>query len=146
MEGEALDGTKTQVPGDLAKPAVVLIGYVQDAQFDIDRWLLGLAQMNTPVNLTELPAIRGFVPGMFAERIDEGMRSGIPKEDWGAVVTVYDDADKLVQLTGNERPRNARVLLLDEKNKIVWFHDRGFSVGSLKALDAEARQIASSGE
>ena len=68
--------------------------------------------------------------------IDSGMRSGIPEEDWAAVVTVYEEADKLAAFTGNEAGRNGRVLLLDGEGQVVFYHDRGYSVGSLKKLVA----------
>lgn len=142
VTGTALSGETVTLPEALKKPAVVLIGYVQDAQFDIDRWLLGLAQLKTPIDLRELPTIRGFLPGMFAETIDSGMRSGIPEEDWGTIVTIYDDADPIVQLTGNTRPRNARVALIGAENRIVWFHDRGYSAKAVMELDGLARKHA----
>jgi hypothetical protein len=79
------------------------------------------------VAVREVPTIKGLVPGVFAGMIDGGMRRGIPEEDWGAVITVYGDAGEIVGLTGNENPNNARVLLLDEKGRVIWFHDRGYS-------------------
>ncbi|MHC4469812.1 MAG: hypothetical protein ACYTDY_05530 [Planctomycetota bacterium] len=126
--GESLDGREHRIPEDFAgKKALLLVGYVQNAQFDIDRWLLGLAQAEVDVAVREVPTIKGLVPGVFAGAIDGGMRRGIPEEDWGVVITVYGDAGDIVRLTGNENPNNARVLLLDEKGKVVWFHDRGYS-------------------
>ncbi|MEQ8765670.1 MAG: hypothetical protein RL885_17230 [Planctomycetota bacterium] len=126
--GESLSGEEMKLPGDLAgKPALLLIGYVQDAQFDLDRWLLGLMQAGVDIPLYEVPTIDGLVPGMIAGSIDEGMRSGIPKEDWGSVVTVYGDADQIVAFTGDENPRNGRIVLLDADGKVAWFHDRGYS-------------------
>ena len=48
------------------------------------------------------------------------MRSGIPNEDWEPVVTLYgSDARDLVELTGNERGRNTRVLLVDSEADAV---------------------------
>lgn len=126
--GESLDGKEYRIPEDFAgEKALLLVGYKQNAQFDIDRWLLGLAQAKVTVKVREVPTIKGLVPGLFAGSIDNGMRRGIPEEDWGAVITVYGDAGAIVRLTGNESPNNARVLLLDEKGKVVWFHDRGYS-------------------
>ncbi len=143
VAGEALDGKQWDIPGDLAgRPAILLIGYVQDAQFDIDRWLLGISQLGTPVPFLELPAIKGLAPRMFQGTIDEGMREGIPIEDWRGVVTLWsDDAAEVVELTGTERPRNARVALLDGEGRIVWFADRGFSAGQMMELDATAREL-----
>lgn len=144
VRGEALDGKAWRIPEDLAgRPAIVLVGYVQDSQFDIDRWLLGIAQVGTPVPFLELPAIPGLAPRMFKGTIDEGMRSGIPIEDWRGVITLWgDDAKKVIALTGNEEPRNARVLLLDAQGRVVWFADRGFSPSQMLELDERARELA----
>ena len=143
MAGEALDGTERELPGDLGgAPAVLLFGYDQDAQFDADRWLLGLLQAETPVEVLEVPTIPGFAPRVLAGRIDDGMRSGIPAEDWRSVVTLYGaDAAAITELTGNQNPRNMRVLLVDGEGLIRWFHDRGFSAGVLLELDALAREL-----
>lgn len=144
VTGEGLDGTPRTLPDDLAgAPAILLVGYVQDTQFDLDRWLLGLLQAGTPGSILEVPTIPGLVPGVIAGTIDGGMRSGIPSEDWASVVTVYrSDAKRIVAATGNERPRNGRVLLLDGEGQIVWFHDRGYSAAKLLELDARTRALA----
>ncbi|MGE3171891.1 MAG: hypothetical protein AB7O97_04645 [Planctomycetota bacterium] len=141
----ALDGTLVRVPEDFAgAPLVLLVGYEQDAQFDADRWLLGLLQAEVPVAIRELPTIPGFVPRLLAGTIDSGMRSGIPDEDWGAVITVYDDAAAVAAFTGNEAGRTMRVLLLDERGTVAWFHDRGYSAGTLLRL-LEALGLRASG-
>lgn len=128
VEGEALDGTPFRLPEDLlGAPAVLLVGYVQRTQFDIDRWLLGLLQAEVAVPIYEVPTIDSLVATQLKGTIDDGMRAGIPEEDWSAVVTVYGDADAIVELTGNERPQNARVLVLDPSGQVAWFHDRGYS-------------------
>jgi hypothetical protein len=128
VEGESLDGRAVRLPEDFAgQKMLLLVGYVQDSQFDIDRWLLGLLQGEVPVKFLEVPTIEGLVPGIFAGTIDGGMRKGIPEEDWGGVVTVYGDAADITRMTGTENPRNARVLLLDETGRVIWFHDRGYS-------------------
>jgi hypothetical protein len=58
------------------------------------------------------------------------------------VVTVYgEQGEAIVELTGNESPRNIRVLLLDAEGKVVWMHDRGFSAGKLLELDAAVREL-----
>ena len=143
VAGEALDGKAWKIPQDLAgKPAIVLVGFVQDSQFDIDRWLLGITQAETPVPFLELPTIKGLAPRMFKGTIDDGMRGGIPQEDWRGVITLWgDDAKRVVELTGNEQPNNARVLLLDAEGRIAWFADRGYSANGMVALDARAREL-----
>ena len=62
------------------------------------------------------------------------MRSGIPQNLWKLVITVYDDADKIVQFLGDEDGLNARVIVLDERGTVIYQHDRGFSVGELNKL------------
>lgn len=143
VTGTSLDGTETTLPADLAgAPAVLLIGFEMESQFDIDRWILGLVQAETPVELLELPTIPGMFPGLFAGTIDDGMRGGIPSEDWGSVVTLYrSDASKVAGFTG-KGDRNARVLLLDAGGEVVWFHDRGYSAAHVLELDAAARELA----
>ncbi|MEO0650009.1 MAG: hypothetical protein AAFZ65_04975 [Planctomycetota bacterium] len=128
VEGEALNGTPFTLPDDLVgQPAVLLIGYVQRTQFDIDRWLFGLLQAEVAVPIYEVPTIKSLVATQLKGTIDDGMRAGIPEEDWSSVVTVYGDAGAIVDLTGNERPQNTRVVVLDADGRVAWFHDRGYS-------------------
>ena len=134
VSGRDLEDAPIDLPSDLAgEPAVVLVGYVQGSQFDIDRWMLGMVQSGSELRLVEVPAVGGWFPDLFLQpTIDEGMRSGIPAENWTSVVTLYgDDADRLQRFTGTERPRNARVLLLNPEGTVNWFWDQGYSPGRL---------------
>lgn len=148
VQGETLEGDELRLPGDLEGPAVLLLGYVQDAQFDADRWLYGLLQADLQsVAILEVPTIPGLFPRLLAGTIDSGMRSGIPSEDWSSVVTVYGDgAGELVRFTGNEVPRNIRVLLVDGEGTVRWFHDRGFSAGRLIDLEEAVRALPAAAE
>ena len=147
VTGTSLAGKEIELPASVAgKAAVFLVGYVQKAQFDGDRWLLGLLQAGLDVQIYELPTIEGLLPGMFAGSIDEGMRRGIQEEDWASVVTIYEDAEKIVAITGNEKPNNMRVFLLDDAGKIAWFHDRGFSAGKLIELQEKLKALGSAGD
>lgn len=145
VAGQSLQKQAVAIPGAWAgKPVVLLVGYVQETQFDLDRWAVGLTMAKLPVPVVEVPTIPGLVPSMISGWIDSGMRSGIPAEDWASVVCVYgSDAKKIVAITGNQGPRNGRIFLLDEAGKVAWFHDRGFSAGKLAELDAKARELAS---
>ena len=118
------------------KFTLLLIGYKQNSQFDIDRWLIALDMTETQVNAYEIPTIQGLFPQMFSTVIDNGMRAGIPKALWKGVVTVYDDGEKVQALTGNENASNARVVLLDEQGKILYFYDQGFAVAALNEVRA----------
>ena len=123
------------------QPLLLLIGYDQDAQFDLDRWLLALDQVGWTTLSYEVPTIPGMIPRLLSGTIDGGMRRGIPQEDWASVVTVYGDAARLAEFTGNEDGLTGRVVLLDGDGKVVFFHDRGFSVGSLKRLQAARAEL-----
>jgi hypothetical protein len=134
--GTSLAGDEVRIPEDLSgEPALLLVGFKMDSQFDLDRWLLGIQQADIQVRAYELPTIPGMLPGLFAGRIDEGMRSGIPEEDWASVVTLYDDAPAVVRFVGNENPLPGRILLLDGKGRVVFFHDQGYSAGTLARLE-----------
>ncbi len=135
VTGKDLNGREYRLPRDLfGAPSLLLVGYEQNSQFDIDRWLLGLRQEGIDVRLFEVPTIPGLLPGLFAGKIDQGMRSGIPEEDWVSVITVYGDGERIARFTGNENRLPGRVLLLDGQGRVVFFHDEGYSVGTLLRL------------
>ncbi len=116
-------------------PVLVLVGYKQNTQFDIDRWLLALTQAKVDVKAIEVPTIPGMLPGLYANQIDKGMRSGIPSSLYDIVITVYgDEADKIAKFTGNANALPARALLLDRGGKVVFLHDEGFSVDALMKM------------
>ncbi|MCB9558047.1 MAG: hypothetical protein H6707_18175 [Deltaproteobacteria bacterium] len=136
VRGNALDGRAWKLPGDLrGKPTLLLIGYKQDSQFDIDRWLLGIEQLGLKITAIELPTIAGMFPRMFSTRIDSGMRRGIPKALWGGVITIYGDAKTIQRFTGTENALNARVILLDGRGKVAFFYDEGFAIAPLRRLE-----------
>lgn len=141
--GSSLAGETVEIPGAFrGKPVVLLVGYQQQTQFDIDRWLLGLSETKTDVAVRELPTLPGLAPRAFSGFIDGGMRRGIPEADWGSVVTVYGDAAKIAEFTGNRDGLPGRVLLLDADGKVAYFHDRGYSVGSLMRLRETLASLA----
>lgn len=135
--GQSLEKNTVTIPNDFTgEVTLLLIGYVQNSQFDIDRWLIALDMTETQVNAYEIPTIQGLFPQMFSTVIDNGMRAGIPKALWKGIVTVYDDGEKVQALTGNENASNARVVLLDEQGKILYFYDQGFAVAALNEVRA----------
>ncbi|MCC4833748.1 hypothetical protein LMH66_13985 [Shewanella sp. 10N.7] len=138
VSGESLAQTAMNYPEDVSgQVTLLLIGYKQDSQFDIDRWLIGLDMTQTQVAVYELPTIQGMFPRMFSTLIDNGMRAGIPKPLWKGVVTIYEDGEQVQAFTGNENPNNTRVVLLNAEGKIIYFYDQGFSVAALNELRAK---------
>ena len=134
--GESLREERVELPADLAgQNAVLLVGYEQDAQFDIDRWLMGILQAEVDAQLLEIPTIPGLMASMASGFIDDGMRGGIPVEDWSVVVTLYGSAAKPVaEFTGTTNGQIARVLVLDKKGQVTWFDDKGYSPRKALAL------------
>ncbi len=142
VRAAALDESVVAIPDNfIGKETLLFIGYAMDSQFDIDRWLLGLTQLEVDVAVYELPTIPGLIPGMFGNVINNGMRSGIPQEDWAIVATVYDDADAIARFLGNETPLPARVVLLDKQGKVAFFHDRGYSTKTLLRLNEQLQEL-----
>jgi hypothetical protein len=135
VTGTSLSGESVQIPERYkGKNTLLLIGYTQRAQFDIDRWILGALQADVKAQIVEVPTIAGMVPQMVQGFIDGGMRSGIPKSDWASVITVYEDANKIIQALGNDRPQSAYVILLDKEGRIVWTSNIGYSASQVLEL------------
>ena len=128
VQGENLNKETIALPDHyIGKPTLYLVGYAQRAQFDIDRWILGVLQADVPVQIVEVPTIAGMMPEMVQSFITNGMRSGIPSADWASVVTVYGDAKKIIAALGNERPQSAYAVLVDKNGRIVWTSNIGYS-------------------
>ena len=135
VSGQTLEQNSVNIPENFSGNfTLLLLGYKQDSQFDIDRWLIGLDMTETKVDVYEIPTIQGLFPRMFSTMIDNGMRKGIPKPLWKGVITVYADGETIQAFTGNENPNNARVILLNENGTIFYFYDGGFSVAALNQL------------
>jgi len=135
IKGENLEKEVVSIPEVFkGKNTLLLIGYKQDSQFDIDRWLIGLDMTETQVNVYELPTIQGLFPRMFSTVINNGMRAGIPKSLWKGVITVYQDGEQVQKFTGNRNPNNARVILLNKDGIILFMYDEGFSVEALNQV------------
>lgn len=63
VSGQNLEGQSMTLPDDLkGETALLLIGYKQDSQFDIDRWFIGLDMTETQVSVFEVPTIQGLFP------------------------------------------------------------------------------------
>jgi len=135
VQGTNLDKQPITLPDHFrGKTTLVLVGYTQKAQFDIDRWILGALQADVTAEIVEVPTIAGMMPQMVQGFIDNGMRSGIPKADWASVVTVYEDAPKVIEALGNERPQSAYAVLLNREGRIVWSSNLGYSASQVLEL------------
>ena len=137
VQGTSLDGQQQTLPEAFkGKKVILILAYKQNTQFDVDRWGIGFFTSNLSLPpIYEIPTIPGLIPSLLQESIDGGMKKGIPKESWKDVITVYGgDGAKLTEWTGTDNPNNARVILLDEEGRVLWFHDRGYGLPPLAAL------------
>ena len=141
VKGQSLNKNFYNIPEDFfGEKVLFLIGFLQNTQFDIDRWTIGLDQTNITVKTYELPATQGIFPIIFKTRLDDSMRSGIPNEVWGGVITIYKDGQKIQKFTGNKNSNNTRVVLIDENGRIIFFHDSGFSIQALNGLKSSIQK------
>jgi hypothetical protein len=137
--GTTLEGEELTLPAAYAgEPAVILVGYQQRAQFDIDRWVMGLIQADIDAPMLEIPAVPGLAAAFASDLIDQTMRDGIAEEDWAFIMTLYGQAaQSLAEFTGTERGQMTRVFVLDAEGRVAWFDDGGFT--ARKAL--EVREV-----
>ena len=144
VRGKNLKGETIAIPEHFkGKPTLVLVGYTQMAQFDIDRWILGALQAEVKAGIVEIPTITSMMPQMVQGFIDNGMRKGIPQTDWASVVTIYEDAPKIIAALGNDRPQSAYVVLLDKDGRITWSTNAGYSPGKVLELKKIAAGLPS---
>jgi len=103
--------------------------------------LLGAA--GTPARVVEVPCIVGFFPGVMRGFIRDGMRGNLPPEAWDAVVPLFgDDADRLAERLGSDRPELGRVLLLDAQGVVRRLRLGAPDEAAVRELDGEARALA----
>ncbi len=57
-------------------------------------------------------------------------------------VTVYEDAQKIIQALGNERPQSAYAVLLDKDGRIARSSNIGYSASQILELKTIAEQLA----
>jgi hypothetical protein len=144
FRGEALDDRVVKFPEEIRGRAhLLLVAYVQEAQFDVDRWVLGVLQAKAPVNVLELPTIASLGARLAKGFINRGMQQGIPKEDWASVVTVYGDAEVLRSYVGEIPGNNACAMLVDSEGVVRWVHRNGYSPRELLELVEAAKGIGS---
>jgi hypothetical protein len=135
VQGTSLEEESVTIPDAYSgEPTLFLVGYKQRAQFDIDRWILGVLQAQIKIRIIELPTIAGMMPRIIKDYINQGMRGGIPNSDWGSVVTVYEDAQKIINVLGNQRPQNCYAVLVDKNGIIVWSSNKGYSASQVLEL------------
>lgn len=135
VKGSSLAGQEIRFPEDLAgRPAVLLVAYRRGTQADVDRWMALVGKEAPGVALYEVPTISNPVWRPLSGWIDSGMRGGVPKEKWDAVVTLYEDAPLLKDFLGDHGGLVTHVVVLDREGRVAWFDAGGFTDSSARAL------------
>lgn len=143
VTGEALSGREVTLPDELAgAPAILLVGFEHAARLDLKAWQSLLGAAGTPARVVEVPCIVGFFPGVMRGFIRDGMRGKLPPEAWDAVVPLFgDDAERLAERLGDDRPALGRVLLLDAQGVVRRLRLGAADEAGVRELDAEARAL-----
>lgn len=142
VAGNSLAGGEVRFPEDLAgRPAVLLVAYRRGTQPDVDRWMAFVGKEAPGVALFEVPTIPNPVWRPVSGWIDSGMRGGVPRVKWGAVVTLYGDAPLLRDFLGDRGGYTTHVVLLDREGRVAWFDAGGFTEESARALAGAIRAL-----
>lgn len=127
VAGNSLAGREVRFPESLAgRPAVLLVAYRRGTQEDVDRWIGFLTREAPGLTFFEVPTIASPVWRPLSRWIDGGMRGGVPRESWPAVVTLYEDAPRLRDFLGDRGGLSTHVVLLDREGRVAWFDAGGF--------------------
>ena len=102
---------------------LVVVGFVQEHQKDIDTWIAalpGLLAAGSSLRLYEVPVIyRASAP--FRLWVNNGMHYGIPDPvARKRTITVYADQGKFVESVGASGLDRIHALLVDKSGRIIW--------------------------
>lgn len=121
IEGESLSGEEVVLPDDAEGEVIlVAVAFNRKAQSNLDSWVNHFEEMCDGKEAYELPVIEGSLWRLFSGFIDTGMKSGIPQEKHGRVVTLYGDASEFKEELEIEGKNLGYVFLLDEEGRIIF--------------------------
>jgi len=144
LQGEYLNGQRATLPQDSSRRvALLMLGFTYASRFAVEAWAKRFRQdfeKQPTVTFFEIPMIGGLAR-MGKWFIDNGMRRGTPKADYGNVITVYGGTDIWKQRAGFEDPDAAYLILIDPHGKVAWRHAGGFDEQSYKALASNASRL-----
>lgn len=114
-----LDGRPVSLPADLpADRSILLLGFAEEHQTGIDRWVAGL-KLAARRGWLELPVIDN--PGAIGRWfIQEGMRRGLPDPAVRArVISVYTDKAEFLGRIGVQDDKSVAVLVVDRSGRVL---------------------------
>ncbi|MFI4859079.1 MAG: hypothetical protein ACIAXF_00215 [Phycisphaerales bacterium JB063] len=133
--GESLAGASLTLPDDLrGRPTVLLVIYETEAQDDVNYWAM-VAMANLPeAQLYEVAAFTKLKHLLTRRHIIRRAAHRVPEALHDRLIGVWWHGRTLARFTGNPRDGHARVLLLDEQGRVVFFTDAGFNSQTLRAF------------
>lgn len=137
IEGETLAGNKVSLPAAAAgRAALLIIGFTRGSQDQTKAWSLRARDRFPAWSIAVLEDVPRLLRGM----VTRGIRSGLPKEQHGRFVLVYQGEKQLKQAAGFGRPDDAYLLVIDGAGAVRWsFHGPVTDA----AIDQLARQFKS---
>jgi hypothetical protein len=143
VTGINLLGDEVRLPGGFEGDLnLVVIGFVQEHQKDIDTWIAALPDLEVArpsLRLYEVPVIyRASAP--FRLWVNNGMHYGIPDPvARKRTITVYTDQKKFVESVGVTGFDRIHALLVDNSGRIIWRGQGGANPESLSALKSKLK-------
>jgi hypothetical protein len=123
LKAKNLSGEEVILPEVLmGKVTLVLIAFERDAQKILDSWLEPFNMKfkdYEDVDFYEIPMLKRRWK-LISRYIDGGMRSGIPQEKHGNVMTYYGDINKYRDILDMRDKSTGYVFLIDKEGKIRW--------------------------
>lgn len=125
VTGSNLEGTKFNLPGDLAGDLnLVITAFWRDQQMLVDTWMPLARRLHERYSLVtyELPVIenRNF---MWRRFIDSGMRAGIPdRHTREHTITLYLDKERFLEQLG-VADNTIQVFLIDRAGRVLWHRE-----------------------
>jgi hypothetical protein len=136
LKAECLSKKNITFPNDvLGKPSILAIVFESDAQKIVDTWIAPIMKKysNNEVNYYEIPMISGNYKIMKSV-IDNGMRSGVPKNLHDNVATYFGKLDEYKTNLMMPDKNSCYIFLLDKEGKIKYISSGNASINKLEKL------------
>lgn len=121
IKGKSLSGKTVELPDDTeGEMTLITIAFKRKAQKGIDSWTQYFEELCEGKKAYELPVIESTLWKIFSGFIDEGMKSGIPKEKHDNVITHYGDVSEFKEKLEIENENSSFIFLLNEDGQIMF--------------------------
>ena len=142
ITGTTLDGTRIDIPRDLSDankpssaPTILLIAYQRDAQFDADRWRLGLDELGVKCRVLLVHAIPSTFGVLLSPVLTHDLAQKFALSEHAMILPLTgESADRLATQTGMGRAQFAHVVVIAADGRIIYACDEGYCAERVQAL------------